>query len=82
MQVATGERAFSVLLKHLLSVLLLSLTGNTFKDSFIYLFMFDCAQVFVCCMGFPYLEASGDCSLVAALGFLIAVASFVGKHKL
>ena len=35
-----------------------------------------------CCARFSLAVLSGDCSLVAALGFVIAVASFVRKHKL
>lgn len=61
----------------------LSLTGNTYLKKII-LFIDLCLTVLgLCwCMDFPLVVASGDCSLVAVLGFLIAMASFVRKRKL
>ena len=35
-----------------------------------------------CCVGFSLVVGSGGCSLVAVLGLLIVVASFVAEHRL
>ena len=51
------------------------------KKNFMYLSLFVCTGSSLLLAGFLWLWASAGCSLVAVLGLLIAMASFVVEHR-